>query len=278
MSTPLIKVTDARYVYSNGAVLALDGVSLEIPEGQSVGIVGQNGSGKTTLTKLLNGLLKPTSGSIVVDGKDTAKNSVQQMSSTVGYVFQNPNHQLFAPSVTAELAFGPTNLKLPPEEITERIAHALEFFDIKQYAEMHPYRLSFPLRKLVGIASVFTMGPKVFVLDEPTTGQDHQTTKVINQLIHRLQDRGSTVICVSHDMPLLADVSERMIVMWNAKIIADGGAREVFGNTEVMERTHIAPPQVTQISLRLKSRKGKPVSLSVAELSAELGGKKKGAA
>jgi len=278
MSTPLIKVTDARYVYSNGAVLALDGVSLEVPEGQSVGIVGQNGSGKTTLTKLLNGLLKPTSGSIMVDGKDTAKNSVQQMSSTVGYVFQNPNHQLFAPSVTAELAFGPTNLKLPPEEITERIAHALEFFDIKQYADMHPYRLSFPLRKLVGIASVFTMGPKVFVLDEPTTGQDHQTTKVINQLIHRLQDRGSTVICVSHDMPLLADVSERMIVMWNAKIIADGGAREVFGNTEVMERTHIAPPQVTQISLRLKSRKGKPASLSVAELSAELGGKKKGAA
>ena len=278
MSAPLIKVTDARYVYSNGAVLALDGVSLEIPEGQSVGIVGQNGSGKTTLTKLLNGLLKPTSGSIVVDGKDTAKNSVQQMSSTVGYVFQNPNHQLFAPSVTAELAFGPTNLKLPPEEIAERIAHALEFFDIKQYAEMHPYRLSFPLRKLVGIASVFTMGPKVFVLDEPTTGQDHQTTKVINQLIHRLQDRGSTVICVSHDMPLLADVSERMIVMWNAKIIADGSAREVFGNTEVMERTHIAPPQVTQISLRLKSRKGKPASLSVAELSAELGGMKKGAA
>jgi len=275
---PLIKVTDARYVYSNGAVLALDGVSLEIAEGESVGIVGQNGSGKTTLTKLLNGLLKPTSGSIVVDGKDTAKNSVQQMSSTVGYVFQNPNHQLFAPSVTAELAFGPTNLKLPPEEITERITHALEFFDIKQYAAMHPYRLSFPLRKLVGIASVFTMGPKVFVLDEPTTGQDHQTTKVINQLIHRLQDRGSTVICVSHDMPLLADVSKRMIVMWNAKIIADGSAREVFGNTEVMERTHIAPPQVTQISLRLKSRKGKPASLSIAELSAELGGNKKGAA
>jgi len=277
VSTPLITVTDARYVYSSGAVLALDGVSLEIAEGESVGIVGQNGSGKTTLTKLLNGLLKPTSGSIGVDGKDTAKNSVQQMSSTVGYVFQNPNHQLFAPSVTAELAFGPTNLKLPPEEITERIAHALEFFDIKQYAEMHPYRLSFPLRKLVGIASVFTMGPKVFVLDEPTTGQDHQTTKVINQLIHRLQDRGSTVICVSHDMPLLADVSKRMIVMWNAKIIADGSAREVFGNTEVMERTHIAPPQVTQISLRLKSRKGKPASLSVAELSAELGGTKKGA-
>ena len=166
ISTPIIKVTDARYVYANGAVLALDGVSLEIPEGQSVGIVGQNGSGKTTLTKLLNGLLKPISGSIVVDGKETAKNTVQQMSSTVGYVFQNPNHQLFATNVRAELAFGPTNLGLPPDEVARRVDEALVFFDIKQYAEMHPYRLSFPLRKLVGIASVFTMGPKVFVLDE----------------------------------------------------------------------------------------------------------------
>jgi len=256
MSSPMIKVTDARYVYANGAVLALDGVSLEIPEGQAVGIVGQNGSGKTTLTKLLNGLLKPTSGSIVV-----------------GYVFQNPNHQLFATNVRAELAFGPTNLGLPPDEVERRVEEALAFFDIKQYGEMHPYRLSFPLRKLVGIASVFTMGPKVFVLDEPTTGQDHQTTKVINGLIHRLTKQGSTVICVSHDMPLLADVSERMIVMWNAKIIADGTAREVFGNTEVMTRTHIVPPQVTQISLQLKGRKGKPAALSVDELAKELGAK-----
>ena len=154
MSNPMIKVTDARYVYANGAVLALDGVSLEIPEGESVGIVGQNGSGKTTLTKLLNGLLKPTSGSIVVDGKDTANHTVQQMAATVGYVFQNPNHQLFATNVRAELAFGPTNLGLPPDEVERRVDEALAFFDIKQYGEMHPYRLSFPLRKLVGIASV----------------------------------------------------------------------------------------------------------------------------
>jgi energy-coupling factor transporter ATP-binding protein EcfA2 len=276
MSEPMVKVTDARYVYANGAVLALDGVSLEIPEGQSVGIVGQNGSGKTTLTKLLNGLLKPSSGSIVVDGKNTADHIVQQMASTVGYVFQNPNHQLFATNVRAELAFGPRNLGLPADEVERRVDGALEFFDIRALADMHPYRLSFPLRKLVGIASVFTMSPKVFVLDEPTTGQDHQTTKVINELIRKLADQGSTVICVSHDMPLLADVSERMIVMWNAKIIADGTAREVFGDTEVMSRTHIVPPQITQISLQLKSRKGMPAALSVAELSEELS--KKGAA
>jgi len=274
MSSPIIKVTDARYVYASGAVLALDGVNLEILEGQSVGIVGQNGSGKTTLTKLFNGLLKPASGSIVVDGKDTANNTVQQMATTVGYVFQNPNHQLFATNVRAELAFGPTNIGFPPEEVERRVEEALAFFNIKAYAEMHPYRLSFPLRKLVGIASVFTMGPKVFVLDEPTTGQDHQTTKVINGLIHRLTEQGATIICVSHDMPLVADVSERMIVMWNAKIIADGTVREVFGNTEIMTRTHIVPPQITRISLQLKSRKGKGAALSVEELAKELGGKR----
>ena len=269
-------VKDVRYVYTRGAVVALDGVSLDVPVGQSLGIVGQNGSGKTTLTKLFNGLLRPTSGTVLVDGKDTAKHSVQEMAPTIGYVFQNPNHQLFASSVAEELAFGPTNMKMSPDEVKAKVEEAFEFFDLSQYRDHHPYRLSFPLRKLVGIASVFTMGPKVFVLDEPTTGQDHQTTTIINRLIHRLSERGSTVICVTHDMPLVADVSERMIVMWNAKIIADGTPKQVFSNREVMERTHIAPPQIAQISMDLKARKGKEAVLSVADLAAELGGKKKG--
>lgn len=276
MSDAIIQVKDVRYVYTRGAVVALDGVSLDVPVGQSLGIVGQNGSGKTTLTKLFNGLLRPTSGTVLVDGKDTAKHSVQEMAPTIGYVFQNPNHQLFASSVAEELAFGPTNMKMSPDEVKAKVEEAFEFFDLSQYRDHHPYRLSFPLRKLVGIASVFTMGPKVFVLDEPTTGQDHQTTTIINRLIHRLSERGSTVICVTHDMPLVADVSERMIVMWNAKIIADGTPKQVFSNREVMERTHIAPPQIAQISMDLKARKGKEAVLSVADLAAELGGKKKG--
>ena len=276
MSDAIIQVKDVRYVYTRGAVVALDGVSLDVPVGQSLGIVGQNGSGKTTLTKLFNGLLRPTSGTVLVDGKDTAKHSVQEMAPTIGYVFQNPNHQLFASSVAEELAFGPTNMKMSPDEVKAKVEEAFEFFDLSQYRDHHPYRLSFPLRKLVGIASVFTMGPKVFVLDEPTTGQDHQTTTIINRLIHRLSERGSTVICVTHDMPLVADVSERMIVMWNAKIIADGTPKQVFSNREVMERTHIAPPQIAQISMDLKARKGKEAVLSVADLAAELGRKKKG--
>ncbi len=269
-SLPMISAKQLRFVYPRGGVVALDDVSIDIPAGQSVGIVGQNGSGKTTFTKTLNGLLRPSGGTVHVDGLDTSKLTVQQLASTVGYVFQNPNHQLFATSVAAELAFGPTNLKLPKDEIEARVAEALEFFDLGEHAKSHPYRLSFPLRKLVGIASVFTMHPKIFVLDEPTTGQDHQTTRIINRLIHRLQDRGATVVTVAHDMPLLADVSERLIVMWSSKVVLDGTPREVFANREVMDLTHITPPQITQISLGMPSRAGRPAALSVEELAEDV--------
>lgn len=266
----IVSVRDARYIYPRGKVVALDGVSLDVPKGQIAGIVGQNGSGKTTLTKLLNGLLRPTSGKVFVQGMDTSQNSVQQMAKHIGYVFQNPNHQLFATTVEEELKFGPRNIGVPEAEIPERVAEAVEFFDLKEVLQLHPYRISFPLRKLVGIASIFTMRPAVFILDEPTTGQDHRTTSVINRLIRQLGERGSTVICVAHDMPLLADVAERLVVMWNAKIIADGTPREVFSDREIMERTHLTPPQITQLSLMIPSRAGRPAALSVSELVADM--------
>ncbi len=268
----IVSVREARYVYPRGNVVALDGVSLDIPQGQIAGIVGQNGSGKTTLTKLLNGLLRPTSGKVIVQGMDTSQNSVQQMAKHIGYVFQNPNHQLFAATVEEELKFGPRNVGVPEAEIQERVAEAVDFFDLKEVLQLHPYRISFPLRKLVGIASIFTMRPAVFILDEPTTGQDHRTTSVINRLIGQLGGRGSTVICVAHDMPLLADVAERLIVMWDARVIADGTPREVFADREIMERTHLTPPQITQLSLQIPARRGRPAALSVSELVADMRG------
>lgn len=267
--TAVISVREARYVYPRGNVVALESISVDIPEGQSLGVVGQNGSGKTTLTKLLNGLLKPTSGQVFVGDRDTARSTVQELAGDVGYVFQNPNHQLFAPTVADELAFGPRNIGVPEAEIPERVAEAVEFFGLQDVLRLHPYRISFPLRKLVGIASIFTMRPRVFILDEPTTGQDHRTTSTINRLIRQLRDRGSTVICVAHDMPLLADVSERLIVMWNARLIADGTPREVFADRATMERTHLAPPQITQFSMALPGRAGRQPALALSELADE---------
>jgi energy-coupling factor transport system ATP-binding protein len=265
-----IEVTKARFVYPTGHVVALDDVDLTIEHGEIVGIIGQNGSGKTTLTKLFNGLLKPTSGSVVVNGVDTAGKSVQEMAAHVGYVFQNPNHQLFARTVEAELQFGPRNIGVPEEEITERVARAVEFFGLKDVLEEHPYRVSFPIRKLVGIASIVTMQPSILILDEPSTGQDHQTTHIINDLMRRLREDGTTVVCVSHDMPLLADVVERVVVMKNTQIIADASPREVFADEPLMARTNLQAPQITQIAMQTVVPLGGPVALTPRELADDI--------
>lgn len=264
----IIKVENLWHIYSTGNVTAVKDVSLEIGRGEIIGVIGQNGSGKTTLVKHFIGLLKPTRGKVLVDGKDTAPMRIQQLAAKVGYVYQNPNHQLFARTVQDELEFGPRNLGLSEEEIEARREQAIEFFGLEDLREMHPYRIGFPLRKLVGMASVYTMRPDVFILDEPTTGQDNVTTRKVYRLIERLREEGATVLCVAHDMILLAEVVDRMLVMRDAELIMDGTPREVFADTEVMISTHITPPQITSLSLELltgTSRKDEVV-LSVDEM------------
>ncbi len=265
-----IQVRDATYVYPTGKVVALSGVNLDVRAGELLGIIGQNGSGKTTLTKLLNRLLKPTSGSVYVNGLLTTPRTVQEMSAHIGYVFQNPNHQLFARTVRDELEFGPKNIGVPQEDIDRRVAEAIEFFDLGAVIEEHPYRVSFPIRKLVGIASVVTMNPSIIILDEPSTGQDHQTTGIINSLMRKLSDQGTTVICVSHDMPLLADVVGRVVVMRNTEIIADASPREVFADRELMLTTNLQAPQITEIALRTVYPLGGPIALTAKELAQDV--------
>jgi energy-coupling factor transport system ATP-binding protein len=267
---PAIDVRQARYVYPSGNVVALGGVDLTVEHGEIIGIIGQNGSGKTTLTKLFNGLLKPTSGSVIINGIDTAKRTVQQMAPHVGYVFQNPNHQLFARTVQMELEFGPRNIGVPEDQIAERVAEVVEFFGLQEFVEEHPYRVSFPVRKLVGIASIVAMRPPIIIFDEPSTGQDHNTTHVINGLMRRLREQGTTVVCVSHDMPLLADVVERVIVMKSTEIIADASPREVFADKALMVRTNLQAPQVTEIALETVVSLGGPVALTTEELAADI--------
>jgi energy-coupling factor transport system ATP-binding protein len=254
------------HVYSSGSVVALDDISLTIHDRELIGVIGQNGSGKTTLVKHFNGLLKPSSGKVIVDGIDTSKSKVQELSAHVGYVFQNPNHQLFARTVESELEFGPRNLGLSVEEITDRREKAIEFFGLESLRLSHPYRISFPLRKLVSMAAVYTMRPGVFILDEPTTGQDNVTTRTVYRLIERLREEGSTVVCVAHDMILLAEVVERMLVMRNSRLIADATPREVFSDANLMHSTHITPPQITELGLRWNRLANKKVVLSVDEM------------
>jgi energy-coupling factor transport system ATP-binding protein len=264
----IIKVENLWHIYSTGKVTAVKDVSLEIGRGEIIGVIGQNGSGKTTLVKHFIGLLKPTRGKVYVDGHDTAPMRVQQLAAKVGYVYQNPNHQLFARTVQDELEFGPRNLGLSQEEIEARREQAIEFFGLHELRETHPYRIGFPLRKLVGMASIYTMRPDVFILDEPTTGQDNVITRKVYKLIEWLRDEGSTVICVAHDMILLAEVVDRMLVMRDATLIMDATPREVFADEEIMSSTHITPPQITSLSLRLRKdpNKESEVVLSVEEM------------
>jgi energy-coupling factor transporter ATP-binding protein EcfA2 len=267
-----VEVEHLTYEYARGAIRALDDVSLRIAPGEVVGIAGQNGSGKTTLAKHLNGLLRPTSGRVVIGGRDTAGRPVQELAAQVGYVFQNPRHQLFAPTVEADLALGPRNLGFPDAEVRERVEAAISAFGLEPVRGLHPHRIGFPTRKLVAIAAVVAMRPSILVLDEPTTGQDHATARTISDLIVRLRDDGTTVVCVSHDMPLLAGTVDRLLVMWGGRLIAEGPPRELFADRDVLGRSGLEPPQVTEISLRLRTRTGAPPALAVSELAATLDG------
>lgn len=245
MSEPVILCKDLWHVYP-GDVVALRQANLEIQPGQVVGVVGQNGSGKTTLVKHFNGLLKPTNGTVMVDGVDTKDKPVHELARHVGYVFQNPNHQLFATTVRAELGFGPRNFGLSESEVEARVEETVDFFQIEHLLEQHPYRLSFPLRKLVAMASIYAMNPAVFVLDEPTTGQDHRGSNLVRRLIRKLEAQGKTVIVVSHDMALMAEVTDQLVVLWSSEIIAIDKPGEVFADADVMTRTMLHPPQIFQ--------------------------------
>lgn len=271
MSEFIIKCENLTHIY-DGEVIAVQNVNLEIKKGELIGVIGQNGSGKTTLVKHFNGLLKPTTGKVLVNGNDTANMRVQDLARNVGYVFQNPNHQLFAKTVKEELEFGPTNLGLSKEEVEDRVEKAFKFFNLEKFRESHPYRISFPLRKLVGMASIYTMQPDVFILDEPTTGQDHITTQIVYGLIERLRDEGSTVICVAHDMILLAEVVERMLVMRDSTLIADTSPKTVFSDKKLMASTHLTPPQITELSYRMRAKNliG-DIALSIDQLIEEIG-------
>jgi energy-coupling factor transport system ATP-binding protein len=262
---PAVVLRDVRYVYPGG-VVAVDGVSLQIPAGQVVAVAGQNGSGKTTLTKLLNGLLQPSSGSVAVDGIETAGRRTQELARHVGYVFQNPNHQLFARTVAEELAFGPRNLGIDPGEVDRRVADVAATFGLTDRLAEHPYRLGYPIRKLVGIASVVAMRPSILVLDEPTTGQDHRTSDAIRTVLQDVRDTGVTIVCVTHDMELVAALADRLVVMREGRVEADGTPRTVFADTATMVATRLRPPQITRLSMALTALAGRPPALGITEL------------
>ncbi len=246
----MIEVQDIHFRY-NGGFEALKGVSLNIKDGEFAAIMGQNGAGKTTLVKHFNGLLKPTTGRVIVNGVETTKTSVARLAKDVGFVFQNPDHQLFSETVDDEIAFALKNFGYEHEAIEKRIEWAVNLLGISQYRKTSPFMLSGGERKRVALASVLAWDPQILVLDEPTIGQDHQQKENLRQFIIQLQTQGKTVITVTHDVEFVAECNPRVILMQDGKIIADGEGKNILTDPQILEQSSIVLPQIAQIFNKL---------------------------
>lgn len=250
MMRDVISIQDVWFTYPNG-VEALKGINLNFQEGGITALIGQNGSGKTTLAKLTNGLLKPTRGKVIVEGTETTGKHPYELARYVGYAFQNPIRQLYTASVEAELMAGPLNLGVSQEEAKTRVNAAINLFGLRGLENQRPSMLPFPLKKTVCLAAVYTMQPKVMLLDEPTTGQDHVGIRAVQGIIQKIRDAGITVIIITHDMRLVAESAERVITMALGKIVKVGTPEEIFLDEEAMNAAALRPPQILELSSRL---------------------------
>jgi len=246
----MIEVEDVHFVYPNH-VEALKGVSLTIKNGEFVAIMGQNGAGKTTLVKHFNGLLKPSKGIVRVNGVETTKTSVATLSRNAGFVFQNPDHQLFSETVEEEIAFALKNFGFEADVIEKRINWALNLLGLEQYRKTSPFLLSGGERKRVALASVLAWNPQTLILDEPTIGQDYQQKEKLRQFIAQMQTQGKTVVIVTHDVEFVAECNPRVLLMKEGRIVADGEGREILTTPEVLAQSSIVLPQIAQVFMKL---------------------------
>ena len=244
-----IALESVRFSYPSG-VEALRSVSLPIEPGETVAIVGQNGSGKTTLVKHLNGLLRPNAGRVLLGGEDTASEPISRLAERVGFVFQNPDDQLFERSVEREVGFGPRRMGLPPETVARLVEQAIELCGLDAARTTNPYDLDLSSRKLVGLASVLATDPAAVVLDEPTTGQDGPGVARVGRIIDALRAAGKSVVAITHDMEFAAAHFERIVVMRQGEVVADGPPSSVFGpaNLELLASTGLRPPPAARVA------------------------------
>jgi len=246
----MIEAQNVRFSYPN-KVEALKSVSLTINDGEFVAIMGQNGAGKSTFVKHFNGLLKPSQGTVRVDGVETTKTSVATLARNVGFVFQNPDHQLFSETVEDEISFALKNFGFEQEVIKKRIDWALNMLSLTQYRKTSPFLLSGGERKRVALASVLAWDPQTLILDEPTIGQDHEQKEKLRQFIMQMQTQKKTVVIVTHDVEFVAECNPRVVLMKEGKIVADGVGKEILTDPALLELSSIVLPQIAQLFTKL---------------------------
>jgi energy-coupling factor transport system ATP-binding protein len=246
-----IEAENLSFGYSRGNH-ALNDVNIKINKGEFVALIGKNGAGKTTFSKHLNGLYRPTGGEIRINGRNISAVPTSELSREVGYVFQNPDHQIFAATVWEEVEFGLKNLPITEEERSRRITEALEFVGLADFKERHPFMLGKGERQKLAVATILVMEPDILVIDEPTTGQDWDGTKRMMEMMEKLHRKGHTILAITHNMRLAAEYADRIVVFSAGKVVLDGSPQSVFYQQEILASASVTPPDSVLIGSRLR--------------------------
>lgn len=258
----LIEIKNLTHIYSEGLPFekkAVDDISLEVEEDEFIGLIGHTGSGKSTFIQHLNGLLKPSSGEIIIDGTRVDKSgaNLTDLRKKVGLVFQYPEYQLFEETIERDIAFGPRNLDISEEEVQERVKSSMESvgLDYETYKDKSPFELSGGLKRRVAIAGVLAMEPKVLILDEPTAGLDPRgRDEILSEIKSIHEKRKMTVILVSHSMEDVAKIAERIVVLDKGKVFLDGEPRDIFREEDKLLGVGLGIPQITSLMRTLKKK------------------------
>ena len=253
----MISVDNASFRYTGASSDVLSNVNLQIQNGEFIAIMGENGAGKTTLVKMFNGLLKPRVGSVSVDGVNTQKKSVAQLSRDVGLIFQNPDHQLFAETVSEELSFSLRNFGFDEQVVKRRVTNISTALDLEKYIDSSPFVLSGGERKRVALAAILVWDPKHIIMDEPTIGQDYLQKDRLRNFIVQLISQGKTIVIVTHDIEFVAECKPRIVLLSKGTVIADDSASKILTNDELLAKASLVRPQIAQLIQQLPIS-GKP--------------------
>lgn len=240
-----LEIQNLHFSYTEGEEI-LKGINLTL-EDASTAIIGQNGAGKTTFVKLLKGLLRPTSGKILYNGKDLSAFTVAQIAKDIGMVFQNPNDQIFKNTVIDEVMFGPVQIGMSKEQARMRAQEAMEMVGLLHLKKVNPYDLGLSERKLVSIAAILAMNPDVIIFDEPTIAQDYAGKTCIGNIVKKLRQEGRLVLTIIHDMDFVAEYFDRAVVFAKGNVLLDGTPEVVFANADVLEKAYLEQPNVTKL-------------------------------
>ena len=253
MTNIQLSTENLSFTYPDGTQ-ALKNINIEIEKGEKVAIIGPNGAGKSTLFSHFNGLTEPTSGCVKIEDKPISfeKDELLKVRQKVGIVFQDPNDQLFAPTVKEDIAFGPMNLGLSYDEVEKRVEDALKMVGMENYEDKTPHHLSGGQQKRIAIAGIIAMKPEMMILDEPTAGLDPDGVEKVLNIMNQLNEEGMTLIISSHDIDMISKYADKIFVLYNGEIIESGNKNKIFSDMELLKKAHLRTPITTEILYNLK--------------------------